>query len=486
MLALAPFWLRPRRPDPLLVRLNVAALLALATAIFAMANFLAHRHPVRWHWRRDLTLELSDPSRRLIAALNEEIRITALLRPSHEAYEPTQILLQEYRAQAPNLVLEWVDPDRQLARAEQVVRQYRLPPGEALILETRGRFHVIPAAELVEKGPASPADDPAPRRFYRGEGLVHRALQTLTQPGRPAVFFLQGHGERAPDDFDPRQGYSRIAGLLRQQNLEVDTLHLGQTRAIPQNCALLIIAGPRQELAPFEVALLREYLARKGRLLVLLDARLRTGLEPLLKEWGIQFSDDVLMDESLSLDGRELLISSYADHPITAPLHQATTVFYLPRSLQPLPQSAGADKPIVSPLASCSAQGWAEFDPDAPSPRFHPEVDLPGPLPLAVAIERGPIAGVHVQIRPTRLVVVGDSDFATNRGLKGANAAFFLNAVNWLLERANGLGMAPRPFEDLRLTMNRRQLRRLFWLVAVGLPALAAAAGLYGAWRRRA
>ncbi len=474
----------PGRAARLARRVNLVAVLLLAGAIFAMVNYLSMRHYARGHWRRDLFAALSEKSVRLLATLPGELRVAVLVRPSHEAYPPAAALLQEYAARAAHVTVEFVDPDRNLARAEQLARQYRLPPGECIVFEIGGRHEAVAAADLVEQRSAG-TDGSPPRRFFRGEQLFTSALFALTQAARPTVLFLEGHGERSPADFNRRTGYSRIAARLRDENLEVDTLSLGDARAVPNHCALLVVAGPAKELAPFEIALIRDYLERKGPLLLLLDSRLRTGLEPLLLDWGLILGDDIVTDEAHTLDGRELFITSYPDHPITAPLQHLATVFYLPRSLRAKSQSPGGDKPAVSALATCSATGWAEFDPDDAAPRFNPAVDIAGPVPVAVAIERGPVPGVHVQIRPTRLVVVGDSDFAANGGLMGANADLFLNSVNWLLGRTELLALAPKTFEELRLVMDARQLRCLFWTVVVGLPGLVAGFGLWAAWRRR-
>ena len=106
-------------------------------------------------------------------------------------------------------------------------------------------------------------------------------------------------------------------------------------------------------------------------------------------------------------------------------------------------------------------------------------------MPVAVAIERGPVPGVHVQIRPTRLVVIGDATFAANGGLMGANADLFLNAVNWLLDREDLLALSPKPCDELRLVMHAAQLRNLFLGAVLGLPGFVAAYGGWYLWRRR-
>ena len=244
-----------RRAGRIAMRVNLAAVVLLACAIFGMVNYLSMRHHARLHWRRDLFAALSEKSVQLLAAVPDDIRVVALLRPAHEASPPATALLQEYAARAPNLSVESVDPERDLARAEQLARTYRLPGAECVVFEIGGRHQAVAAADLVEyENPGAES----PRRFFRGEQMFTSAIYTLTQGSRPVVFFLQGHGERSPDDFDPRSGYSRIASRLRDENLEVETLTLGEARAVPNLCALMVVAGPAKEFAPFEVALIRD------------------------------------------------------------------------------------------------------------------------------------------------------------------------------------------------------------------------------------
>lgn len=479
-----PFSPLASRLRRLALRANLAAVILLACAIFGMGAYLATRHSVRVHWSRELTARLSDKSVRLLESVADDIRIVALMRPSHEAYRRVAALLQEYAAKSSNVSVEFVDPDLHLARAEQLVGQYQAGPAECVVFEIGGRHQSVPADDLIEFG-LPDAEAAKPRRAFRGEQLFTSAIYSLTQAARPVVHFIQGHGERSPADFDRHSGYSRIAARLRDENLSVETLDLGRSRSVPNTCALMIIAGPVRSFAPFEIALIRDYLNRKGRLLLLLDARTQTGLDPLLREWGVLLGNDVVVDESRTLSGRELHITAYPSHPITEPLQGLATVLFLPRSVRPRPMAGGGDKPAVTELATCSAAGWAEFDPDDPAVHLDPQVDIPGPVSVAVAIERGPIPGVHTQIRPTRLVVVGDSLFISNSGLMGANADFFLNSVNWLLDRGELLALSPKTYEELRLVMDARQLRALFWSMVVALPGLVAALGLWVTWRRR-
>ena len=103
-----------------------------------------------------------------------------------------------------------------------------------------------------------------------------------------------------------------------------------------------------------------------------------------------------------------------------------------------------------------------------------------------MAVERGAIEEVlDVQIRPSRMVVFGDSDFVSNGALTGGDQDLFMSALNWLLDREELMAIAPKPIEQIKLTLTRKQLNNLFWINVVGIPSIAGVAGLIMWLRRR-
>ena len=122
--------------------------------------------------------------------------------------------------------------------------------------------------------------------------------------------------------------------------------------------------------------------------------------------------------------------------------------------------------------------------------------DLMGPVTIGLAVSvpskaaEPPAADASKeQNQPpppeTRVVAIGDSDFATNSVLPNVgNPTLLANAFNWLLERPNRLGIGPKQPEQARLSLTSGQLAAITWGVLAGLPALAAAAG-FGVWLRR-
>ena len=473
----------------LLFGLNAVIAVLLAAVLLLMLNYLAYRHYRRWDISRGGFYRLSEKTLQVLGGITGEVRVVVFFQPSHDLYEDVRNLLKEYAYHCPLLAIEWVDPDRDLARTEELASKYRVSEANVVVFDADGRVKYVNSSDLVEMDLTPLRWGETPRMTaFKGEQAFSSALQSITQGRRPIIYFLQGHGERDPEDFSRVNGYSEIARKIREDNAEVRMLNLGRDRRVPDDGDVLVIAGPRKALASAELEAVRAYLDRKGNLFLLLDAMTTCGLETMLRsEWGVELSDDVVVDGTRTLTGRELFVTEYPPHPITIPLRKVSTVFYLPRSVEPMDTASGetAGQPKLAPLARCSVSGWAERDLSQSPMKFDPGVDRPGPVTIAAAVEKGGPVRLDLDIRPARLVVIGDSDFVANGGMTGGNADFFLNALNWLVERETLLAIEPRPVQEIRLIMTRGQLRALFWVVVAGLPGWVALVGLIVWWRRR-
>ncbi len=488
--AIARKTIRQRRRWKTAVGLNVLLSLSLALLLVALLNGLASRSYLRTDVSRASLYTLSDKTRRLLGALTNTVDVIVFFQRGEALYHDIESLVREYQYHSPALRVEYVDPDRNLARTEELARRYEVDEPNVVIVHRQGRSRMLSATDFVQYDFSAVREGMAPARAaFTGEQALSSAIHGVTQTHKPKVYFLSGHGERRIDNFDPFVGYSSVAKQMRRDNVELETLVLGETPVIPDDTDVLIIAGPNRRISQPELDLIHGYLEESGRVMMLIDSLTRTGLETVLARWGVSLGDDVVVDPSRTLTGRELFVTDYGFHPITDRIRGVTSVFYMPRSVESIPRriassSDQVDKPHVSMLAASSPSGWAERDPDQTPMRFDPDMDRAGPISIAVAVERGPVPGIDVQIRSTRMVVFGDSGFVSNGGLTGGDEDFFMSAFNWLLERDELMATTPRPLTTVWLVLDRGQIRRLFWTAVIGMPALV---GLLGClvWRRR-
>lgn len=463
--------------------------IGLVALIVLMANFIAGRHPFRFDVSRVRHYALSAETKSLLGHLQTDIRIIVFISSEQELYHDVQSLLREYEYFSARLRAEYVDPHRDLVRSKELALQYDLREPDVIVLDAGVRRRIVPLADLADYDytPTLAGRAKVLRRF-RGEQALSTAIQNLLQARKPVVYFLTGHGERQTDNFDPYTGYSIIGRTMEKNNLEIKPLSFSSVSAVPADGDALVIAGPTRRLTFPEVEMINAYLNNHGRLLLLLDPGLETGLEKMLELWGVRLGSDRVVGSAAG--GRQLLITAYGEHPITVRLKNITTVFNMPRSVQPLlgtnaTTGKPADKPRVSVLAASGDQGWAELSANQNPPKFDSGVDQPGPVPVAVAVEKGSVPGMEVELQPTRLVIIGDSVLVANGALLGGyNADFFMNAMNWLLEREQTLTIAPREPATIQVALDRGQLHQLSILVVAGLPALVVLLGLV-VWAHR-
>ena len=486
-----PPTLRRRR---LVIGANVLVQIVALLVVVVMVNWLAARHYVRFDWTKKGYYQLAGKTKQVLASLKEPVDLIVFLPPNdHRDYvekilDDVRNLLKEFQFYGKEkLRVEYVDPQRDLARAQQIVKQYNLDPRapDVIIFASRGQHKYVRLDEMVDLDTQSQEMGESRVKAFKGEGLFLAAIQTVTEEESPKVYFLTGHGERDPEDFDQGEGYSELSRYIKRDNILVQKWNLLENQALPSDAGAIVIAGPRKAFAPSELNALEQYLKGKGRLIIMLDPHTQTGLETFLKRWGVQVDDDLAMRQAGVLLGTQMLdvnavAADYAAHPITAKLADTNTEFPYARSVRRAAQPEGGtpDQPRVAELVKAAPAYWGETDPDTEHATFDAATDIAGPLPLAVAVETSKPRGVDVDIGVTRMVVIGTSRFVDNSSLGGGNLDLFMNSVNWLLQREQLLAVSPKMPDEFRLDMSLGQQHAVYTLVIGGLPLLVAIIGV--------
>src|SRR5207237_629229 len=127
-----------------------------------------------------------------------------------------------------------------------------------------------------------------------------------------------------------RAGFSEAKGALEKSNYEVKSLALALKAAIPDDAAVVVIAGPRTDLFAPEVDALDRYLAKGGKVLAMVDPPFPGKMQDavikrFLGRWGVDLGDNLVVELSpigrLFGIGPEVpIIQQYEPHPITRDL----------------------------------------------------------------------------------------------------------------------------------------------------------------------
>jgi ABC-type uncharacterized transport system involved in gliding motility auxiliary subunit len=466
---------------------SVVVVLALLVAI----NYLAKRHNKRWDWTAAHQYSLSDQTKKVLHGLPRPMRIRVYAKP--EEFSRFRERLDEYQYESNQVKVEYIDPERRptLANQDKVAQM------NTVVLEYDGRTERVTSDT---------------------EQALTNGIIKVVQGKQNKLYFVQGHGERSPDDSE-RSGYSTIAGLLASENFATDKLVLAQQRQVPADAVVLVIAGPKEDFFPAEIDAVKAYLAKGGKALFLLDPRERadspplTNLVALLKDWGIEVGDNVVVNvpadvqvkdgEAIDIsalaslpnsDGTFVLAAKYDPHPMVQGF-RVLTAYRLARSVSAI--AGGSNGHTAQNVVETTETSWAETDikrltTSGQVAREPGKGDKPGPVSIAATVsatvpEAQPSDPKDQKERPeTRVAVFGDSDFGSN-GLLGfqGNHNMFMNAVNWLAKQENLISIRPRDPEDRRVTLTARQQSLIRLLAIFVIPGLILAAGVQTWWRRR-
>jgi ABC-type uncharacterized transport system involved in gliding motility auxiliary subunit len=439
------------------LRLGLAVALAFGVGGFAQA--IAERHSVRWDFTPTRSFSISEVTRNVLAGMADPIDVTAFTSKDDNARVADLMAL--FRGAAPNFRYELLDLDRHPGRArEEGVDRY----GKA-VLRYRGKKVVVDAER---------------------EQAISAGLTLLLRGRPPRVVFLEGHGERALQEFAAQTGYGQFRQALEQESDEVGTLNLLKVAEVPDGADLVIVAGPKSDVLEAEADALERYLQRGGHVMLLIDPVPLPNLARLASRHGIEAPLDIVVDRSNQLLGSDpytIPVPTYLSHPITASA-STPALFAVARSVEP---GQGAEGRAAA-IAASYPDAWAmrDFERAAnPSEPPDPQRDRRGPVAVMAAVSWATPNG------EARLVVVGDSDFAANSFLDLlGNRALALNAVAWSVSAGERIGARPpsevqalHPLSPL--VLSTRAGHALFLGLVVLQPALVLAIGTTIALRRR-
>jgi ABC-type uncharacterized transport system involved in gliding motility auxiliary subunit len=452
--------------------------------ILVAVNYLGTRQNKRWDLTANQVYSLSDQTIKILKDLKEPVKVTVFERQDRQDAHKDR--LKEFEYQTTKLTSEYVDPDREPTRAGAA----KIDSLPTILFDYKGRTERVTSSNE--------------------QDLTNALIKVITGQTRK-VYFTQGHGEKDSASSD-RGGLSTAVESMKQDNFVVEPLVLIQQKSVPDDATILVIAGPTTDFFPPEIEALTNYVAKGGKVLVMLDPLMKGPAQPLLTQfladWGIRAGTDVVLDASgmgqmLGTDASVPVAAQYPAHPITEGF-RVITAYPMARTMAPI--EGGSNSHTAQPLVTTSPQSWSEADLAALSSGKGGKVefnadkgDKQGPITLGAAVSAPatvtppPPSGNATPANPdnerkpeTRIVAFGDSDFASNTAIGVAgNRDLFMNSLNWLSQQENLIAVRPRQPEDRRLTLTADQQNRIMILTLFIIPGLVFATGVYTWWKRR-
>lgn len=453
---------------------NVTLLSVAFIGLLVAGNWVANRHSPQWDLTAARRFTLSDQTTRILGQLDREVKVTAFFpsRQEDSFIRGTKDLLRQYDRRSQHVSVEFIDPEINPGAA----RQFGIQTYPVTVFQMGDRKEETTGVT---------------------EQDFTSALLKLTRTEQKKVYFLQGHQERDSDSAQP-PGYGQASDALKRENYIVEKLSFLSTDRVPDDAAVLVLAGPRAPLLDHERQAIADYLTRGGHVLFLAEQGANVGMAPLLEQWYITLGNDLVVDLGRSLPGDPLTPA-----PIPQPGHRISAT--LPDLLFPGARSvsirpgAGSELAILA-LLKTTDRSWAETNYTNPPYAPNPPEDLQGPLSVAVAVHKtdpAPVFAPGATPAPTptagqstpkgRLIVVGNAEFASNQWFNRVlgNRDFFLNSVNWLAEDEELISIRAEPAGSPPIFLTNQSQVLVLYSTVIFMPLTVLLMGGVIWWQRR-
>jgi ABC-type uncharacterized transport system involved in gliding motility auxiliary subunit len=437
----------------LLIQNSLFAILLVGVALAIV--WVTRDIKVQWDLTQGSRNTLSRSSAEVLTELHGPVNVTAYATAQDsegDVRKTVQTFLGPYQRAKKDFNLAYIDPREQPKKAQAAGIRMN---GE-LVVEYKGRSEHL--TTLTEQE-------------------LTNLLLRLARSAERQVLYLDGHGERKLDG-RANHDLGEFGSQLTSKGFKVAPLNLAVAQDVPENISMLILASPRVDLLPGELARIRRWVEKGGNLFWLIDTESPKGLQALAEDLGIALTRGTVIDPragGLKLQPTFALATKYGRHRIT---ENSTVTSVFPYARQIAPASGSTWK--FSPLVEVAQGGWLETGSLENNVAFDKGKDIPGPIVVAAALER------EVGTRKQRVIVTGSGHFLANQfvGTLG-NLDLGVNMVNWLAGDESLITIQPRARQDLTLELSRASLSVIGVGFLIFLPLAFLVTGGLIWWRRR-
>ncbi len=204
--------------------------------ILIAINYLSTRQNKRWDFTANQVYSLSDQTIKVLKELPEPVKFTVYDQPAR--FDGFRNRLDEFQYHSSKVQTEYVDPDREPARAKAA----QVAAYGTVVVEYKDRTERVTSTD---------------------EQALTNALIKVVTGAAKKVYFTQGHGEKNTAGTD-RNAYATLAQGLTSDNFAFEQLVLLQQKTVPADATVVVIAGPTTDFFPPEMDALKAYVARGG------------------------------------------------------------------------------------------------------------------------------------------------------------------------------------------------------------------------------
>ena len=410
------------------IKLNSVLMLCLFVATTSLLAWLTYKNSVEYDWTIIGRHTLSDASIEILSKMPEKIEIISYARETPFLRSSIKKFVGKYQRYKSNIVLSFVNPDTSPDEA----RNLGITVDGEIIVRYKGRSEHLKTDS---------------------EQVFANTLKRLLKNQERWIAFVEGHGERSALSAS-KDDLGGWANNLLKEGYRIQPINLAETKVIPDNTKVLIIASPTNDYLSNEVEIILSHIDNGGNLLWLYEPGPLYKLDKLAEKLSIEFYEGIIIDTV----GQEIGIkdptitfitkSLYQIHPITKNF-DFVTLFPMSAAIRPLKSDVWNTKPILT----TGKHTWSETGKLEGEIELNIDTEIQGPLTLGLSLQRNFIKENNKSAtKEQRIVVIGDGDFLSNAYFSNnGNSELGTRIINWLSDDDDFISIPSKTIMDAQL-----------------------------------
>ncbi len=455
-----------------------ASIMTVVVVVIAIIlNLVAGQLNIKIDLTKNKLYTLSEDTISFLKDLDTDVNIYSVYAQGSEVSVITEIV-DKYASYSKHIKTQVVDPYKNPQFAAKYSQGGQAVSIGSVVVDAGGVYKIITQNDLADVVTSSTGE--TYMQSVKLEGVLTGTMRSLITGESKTLYELTGHreialGEEIQKEFE-YGGYS------------LKELSLVTTTEIPEDCSLIFINSPVEDITKEELSALNSYLDNGGRLFMTLGVTLAQmpNFDSLLANYGVK-SGKMVMEGSgdyvYQNNAYNIAPILSSESIITSKLVQNRTAVLMPFSLNVEILDTIRSGVNIEPLLSSSQYSYSK-DIAALTESEMTENDEKGPFILGAAITDSDVLGNENGVK---LIVIGGAtitDGSVNSVVNGGNFGMVMNALDWLTDNEGTLRSKSLGGESY-LAINQTKAIIIMAVSVILIPAAIVLLGLTVVLRRK-
>lgn len=271
---------------------------AIVIAIVVVANMIIGQLPEKY---RNIDVsstkiyEISDTSKDLLKEQDHKVTLT-VLAVKDETDDRITTFLSKYAGLSKNVSVKWIDP---VLHPSALTKNNAEKDTIVVKCEDTGKSTTVAFSDIIVQDMSSYYyTGSASESEFDGEGQLTSAINYVISDASQTVYRTSGHGESTFS--------TTISDLMKKNNYNVEELNLVMNTEIPDDCDLLMMYAPTNDLSQEEADVMKNYLKSGGKVMLILGdttSEQLPNLMGILSDYGMKEADGYIADPKRCYQG---------------------------------------------------------------------------------------------------------------------------------------------------------------------------------------